>query len=565
MKNNIKIPGIIAIFLMMLFACSEDFLDRPAQGNLDAVTLANQAGVEGNLISAYAYLDGQSNSGGIVSATSNWVFGSVASDDAYKGSEPGDNQTSTDIEMYQWSTGNADGGMNEKWSGHYDAISRTNATINLLLSVEGITQEDQDRIKGEALFLRAFFHFELYKTFKNIPYYTEEDVDFRKTNVGVDALPLILADIDEAINLLPLENTAVGRVNQWTAKAFKGKIQVYDENWSGAQATLQDVVDNGPYSLEDNFHYVFDVAHNNGPETVLAYQASVNDGASGGQNGNHPDRLNFPHSGSPFGCCGFHQPSQNLVNAFKVDADGLPLLDGTWNDVDLAPGDVVDPRLDWTVGRDDVPFLDWGIHEAGWIRDRAWAGPYSAKKTVYEQAAGAASAVGWAPYQLNSLNRHLLRFADVMLLLAEADIHQGNLGRARDLINEIRTRAAAAAQGPAGGSVVVPINDAGITWATYDVGTYSDVGWDETRAMAALKMERRLELGMEGHRLFDLRRWGDAITVLNDYISVESTKRAYLGAAFTFEDRHMQYPIPITQIELSVVEGEQRLVQNPGW
>ncbi len=564
MKNTIKTPAILAIFLTMLFACSEDFLDRPAQGNLDAVTLANQAGVEGNLISCYAYLDGQSTAGGIVSATSNWVFGSVASDDAYKGSEPGDNQTSTDIEMYQWSTGNADGGMNEKWSGHYDAISRANATLNLLLTVEGISQADQDRIKGEALFLRAFYHFELWKCFENIPYYTETDEDFRKTNVGVNPVPLILADLDEAINLLPESQTAVGRVNSWVAKAFKGKVQVYDEDWDGALITLREVVGSDVYSLEENYHYVFDVAHNNGPETVLAYQASVNDGAGGGQNGNHPDRLNFPHSGSPFGCCGFHQPSYNMVNVFKVDANGLPFLDGSWNDALLDPADPVDPRLDWTTGRDGVPFLDWGLHEAGWIRARSWAGPYSIKKTVYEQAAGAASAVGWAPYQLNSLNRHLLRYADVMLLLAEAEIHAGDPEEARLLINEIRTRAAQGAQGPVGGPMVVPIDDASITWATYNIGTYPPAGWDAI-ALDALKMERRLELGMEGHRLFDLRRWGDAITVLNDYIATESTRTAYLGAAFEFEERHMRYPIPITQIELSVVEGEQRLVQNPGW
>ena len=565
MKNITKSTGIIAIFLIMLFGCSEEFLDRPAQGNLDATTLSNQAGVEGNLIAAYSYLDGQASSGGIVSATSNWVFGSVASDDAYKGSEPGDNQTTTDIEMYQWSASSADGGMNEKWSGHYDAISRVNATINLLSIVEGISQSDQDRIKGEALFLRAFYHFELWKTFVNIPYYTEADDDFRKTNVGVDPLPLILADINEAINLLPESQSAVGRANKWVAKAFKGKIQVYAEDWPGALTTLTDVVNNGPYGLEDNYHYVFDALRNNGPETVLAYQASVNDGSSGGENGNHPDRLNFPHSGSPFGCCGFHQASQNLVNAHKVDANGLPFLDDTWNDADVTPGDAVDPRLDWTVGRDDVPFLDWGLHAPGWIRDRAWAGPYSIKKTVYEQGAGVASAVGWAPYQMHSMNRHLLRFADVMLLLAEAEINAGSLENARTLINDIRTRAAQGAQGPDGGAMVVPIDDASITWATYDIGTYPAAGWDATYAMKALKMERRIELGMEGHRLFDLKRWGDAITVLNDYLEVESTKRAYLGAAFEFEARHMAYPLPTVQIELSVVEGEQRLVQNPGW
>jgi len=547
---------------MLLFACSEDFLNRPAQGNLDATTLANQAGVEGNLISAYAMLDGNLNGGG-----SNWKLGSVASDDAYKGSEPGDNQASTDEELYQWSTGLVDSDMNSVWSTEFDAISRCNATLNLLYTVEGISQEDQDRIKGEALFLRAWFHFEAYKIWGNIPYYTETDVDYRKSNVGVDVLGLCLTDLNEAIGLLPETQAQVARVNRWTAKALKGKIEVWQEDWGAAVTTLTDVVENGPFALETNYHWVFDVAHNNGPETVLAFQASVNDGNPNGDNGNAPDRLNFPHSGSPFGCCGFHQPSQNLVNAFKVDANGLPFLDGSWNDTEYdETTDLVDPRLDWTVGRDGVPFLDWGLHEAGWIRDRAWAGPFSIKKTVYEQASGAASAVGWAPYQLNSLNRHLIRFADVMLLLAEAEIHQNDLDGARLLINEIRTRAAAGAQGPNGGPMVVPIDDAAITWATYSVGTYpDDATWDATKAMAALKMERRLELGMEGHRLFDLRRWGDAITVLNDYIAVESTRRNYLTAAFDFEQKHMLYPLPITQIQLSQVDGEDRLVQNPGW
>ena len=565
MKKINIIPGIVAIFLLMLFACSEDFLNRPAQGNLDATTLANQSGVEGNLIAAYSYLDGQGSTGGMTSATSNWAMGSAASDDAFKGSEPGDGQQWTDIEMYQWSTGSVDGAMNEKWSAMYDAVSRANATLTLLGEVEGISADDVNRIQGEALFLRAFYHFELWKTFRNIPYYTEEDTDFRKSNVGSNAISSVISDLQNAITLLPEEQAAVGRATRWTAKALLGKVQVYQEDWGAALITLSDVYDNGPFALEDNYHYVFDVAHNNGPETILAYQASVNDGAGGGENGNHPDRLNFPHGGSPFGCCGFHQPTQNLVNAHKVDANGLPFLLTDWNAADVTPADVVDPRLDWTTGRDDVPFMDWGLHAPGWIRDRAWAGPYSIKKTVYEQAAGAASAVGWAPYQLNSLNRHLLRFADLMLLLAEAEIHAGSLDNARDLINLIRARAAAGAQGPDGGAMVVPIDDASITWANYDVREYPIAGWDATTAMLALKMERRIELAMEGHRLYDLRRWGDAKQVLNDFIAVESTRRAYLQSAFPYEDRHDLYPLPTIQIDLSVVDGEQMLIQNPGW
>ena len=508
--------------------------------------------------------------------TSNWVYGSATSDDAYKGSEPGDQQAVSDAELFQWSTGANDGYLNSKWEVSYDGINRANATIALLGTIEGISASDQDRIRGESLFLRAYFHLEAYKMWKNIPYYTEADEDFRKTNVGVDALPLILADLDAAIPLLPESQSQIGRVTRWTAKALKGKVQIYQKDFSGALGTLGPVVKDGPYDLEANFHDVFSQAKNNGPETVLAYQASVNDGNPNGENGNRADRLNFPHGGSPFGCCGFHQPSQNLVNVFKVDADGLPLLDGSWNNADLTAADEVDPRLDWTTGRDDLPFLDWGIHAPGWIRDRAWAGPYSPKKNIYEKRSGAGSAVGWAQYQLNSLNLHLLRYADVMLYLAEAEIEAGDPENARVLINEIRTRAGVAAQGPfqdADGKeieFVVPIDHPGITWATYKVGVYPAAGWDQAKAMQAMKMERRLELAMEGHRFFDSRRWGEAETVMNDYLAVESTRRQYLTAAFPYTSRHDMFPIPSRQLELSAITNDdgtvdERLVQNPGW
>jgi hypothetical protein len=550
----------------MLVACNEDFLNRPGQGNLDANVLANQDGVEANLIAAYSMLDGWGNYGEWGAASSNWIFGSVTSDDAYKGSEPGDQQPVTDIELYQWSTAGADNYLNSKWQVNYDGVNRANATISLMRTVEGISDADQKRIEGEALFLRAHYHFEIWKMWKNIPYYTEADEDFRKSNVGTDALPLIIADLDAAINLLPEEQAQVGRATRWTAKAIKGRVQMYQGDYAGALNTLRDVVDNGPYMLEENFHDVFDVGHSNGPETVLAYQASVNDGNPNGENGNRNDRLNFPHSGAPVGqCCGFHQPTQNLVNVFKVDANGLPFLDGSWNDADLTASDPVDPRLDWTAGRDDVPFLDWGLHAPGWIRDRNWAGPYSPKKNQVTQASGAWSAVGWQTMQLTSLNVHLLRYADVMLLLAEAEIQSGSIDNAIELINQIRERAAQGAQGPDGGPVVVPIDDAGITWATYNVKPYPTGGWDKAKALEALKMERRLEMAMEGHRFFDLVRWGDFKEVLNDYIATESPKRPYLGAAFTVDDRHSAFPFPSVQMELSKVEGESMLVQNPGW
>ena len=565
------------------YACS-DFLEGAPQGALDEGTLANKAGVEGSLIAAYRVLDWNNGVGGDWgTAASNWVWGSVLSDDAYKGSEASDQPNITDLELYNWTTGAAESYINDKWRGSYEGVVRANATIKLLNSVvenspAEISQADQDRILGEALFLRAHFHFEAWRMWGNIPYYTEADTTYRKTNVGVDALQLILDDLDEAISLLPTSQAQVGRVTRWTAQAYKGMVQVYQEDWAGARTTLTPLMTTGsPYALEADFSRVWTgfQQYSNGPETVLAFQASANDGEPNGNNANYGQRLNFPHSGSPFGCCGFHQPSQNLVNSFLVDANGLPLemSDPNWNsrntnlDAAASAGLALDPRLDWTVGRDGVPYKDWGPHAAGWIRAPAYGGFYSSKKVAYESASGAVSNVGWVNTQLSSMNVHILRFADVMLLLAEAEVEGGSLENARALVNQIRARAAVRAQGPGTSSanIAVPINDPSITWANYQVGQYTDAWTDQAYARRAVKLERKLELAMEGKRFFDLKRWGEAETVLNAYLQVEAGRRPYLAAAAAFTARYNLFPIPPVQIELSKVEGTAQLEQNTGW
>jgi len=585
-----KLSGTALLILMAgaAYAC-KDFLEGPPQGTLDESTLANAAGVEGSLIATYRMLDG-APAHNMDAAASNWVWGSISSDDAHKGSEVGDGSQWTDVETYNWTTGGVDGALNNKWAGCYDGVSRANATIALLNAVveadpSEISPEDQNSIRGEATFLRAHYHFEAWRMWQNIPYYTEADTSFRKSNEGVDAIGNILADLDAAIGLLPAtpRNGEVGRVTSWTARAYKGMVQMYDHDYAGAVATLEPVYTGGPYALEQSFDRVWTgfQQYSNGPETILAYQASSNDGEPNGNNANYGERLNFPHSGSPFGCCGFHQPTQNLVNFFQVDANGLPLSLSNptgWNarntnlDAAASAGMALDPRLDWTVGRDGVPYKDWGPHASGWIRAPAFSGPYSPKKSAYEEASGAMSNVGWVNTQLSSMNIHIYRYADMLLLLAEAYVEVGRLDDARTIVNLIRARAAVAAQGPGTdqASIAVPIDDASITWADYQVGQYTTAWTDATYAREAVRTERRLELSMEGKRFFDLKRWGVAEDVLNQYIAVEETRRTMLSVASSFTSRYYLFPIPSLQIELSRVTDESgqqtdMLVQNPGW
>ena len=584
--------GVTAAMLagLTLYGC-KDFLNSNAapQGTLDESTLRTQAGVEGTLIAAYRQLDCTSSSGAWGCAVSNWAFGSATSDDAYKGSEATDQPPVDQLEEFHWSTPDAQGYINDKWRAMYEGVVRANSTLRLLAQVQTaspglIPAADAAGIKGEALFLRAHFHFEAWRMWGNIPYYREDDADFRKANESKTQVATdLVKDLDDAIALLPTtpRHGDVGRATKWTAKAYKGRVQMYAGNFAGALATLREVQASGPYALETSYDKVWTGFKDleNGKETIFAYQASVNDGNPDGQNSDWGERLNFPHSGSPFGCCGFHQPSQNLVNFFKVDATtGLPLAltDPNWNassaNFTAANNTTpVDPRLDFTVGRDGVPFKDWGPHASGWIRAPAYGGTYSPKKNAHEKSSGAQSTVGWTNTQLNSVNIHIFRYADMLLMLAEAEAEAGSPENARAIVNQIRARAAQKAQGPGTdrATIAVPLNDPSITWATYKVGQYL-TPWDQATARTAVRYERRLELAMEGQRFFDLRRWGIADQVLNAYLNgvgggAEKDRRVQLKSAETFVAKHYLYPIPDLQIQLSTVNGTSMLTQNPGW
>jgi len=553
---------IVFVGMALISACSDDFLEELPKGSLDESTLGNEEGVEASLIAAYSLLDGW---GGELSAGARWstngmlyILGGIASDDALKGSGVPNLANIQAIEFYNWSPLNPD--FDVKFKALYDGIARSNATLKLLKKVEGISPVVVDRIEGEARFLRGHYHFNCYKIWGNIPYYTEEDENFRKPN-NVDVIPILLAEFQEAVDLLPEVQVDVGRVTKGVARAYLGKVFLYNKQYSEAKQQFDMLV--GKYELMNCYHDVFNIDTENDSENMFGIQYSVNDG-SNGANAQFDLFLNHPHSGSPFGCCGGNQVSHNLVNAYKVDDNGLPFLD-TFNDVDIDPTtDVVDPRLDWNVGRDDVPYLDWGIHDPSWIRNREFAGPYSGKK--YKQHEADPAEEGGTPRE-DALNVPLLRYADVLLMLAEAEVELGDLNRALELVNMIRARAGACAQGAGtdeASIVTYDLNDPAITWATYKVGLYPSFP-DQDFARKAVRFERRLEFGMEGMRLFDLRRWGIAKQVLNDYIAVESTRRPYLLNAFPFEDKHSLYPLPSVQIELSKVDGVPQLVQNPGY
>jgi hypothetical protein len=590
-KSLLRGMAVTILATVVLYGC-KDFLSTASepQGTLDATTLANRTGVEGSLIAAYRTLDctGSTN-GNWGCAASNWTFGSVASDDSYKGSDGLDQPPINDIEGYHWGTPSAGTYLDNKWSIVYEGVVRANSTLRLLKQVVAsspteFSASEVSSIAGEAIFLRAHYHFEAYRMWGNIPYYREDDADFRKPNIDSAAVTTeILKDLDSAIKLLPTSprNGQKGRADRWTAKAYRGRVLTYTHQWAAAVTQFKEIQASGPYALETSFDRVWSAYQDasNGPETIWAYQASSQDGEPNATNANYGERLNFPYSPSHFACCGFDPPSQNLVNQFKVDpVSGLPLsitAPATWNTDDAAfvTGNMtpVDPRLDWTVGRDGVPFKDWGNYNISWVRDPVNGGPYMPKKIIHEKGSGAEATVGWQPQQQSSINIHLYRYADLLLMLAEAEVETGDLAGATAIVNQIRTRAAQTAQGPGTdrASTAIPINDARITWATYKIGLYPVFGSAQA-GRDAVQTERRLELAMEGQRLFDLRRYGTFTAVITGYLrgvggGREDARRVYKATAELPTARHRWYAIPDNQIQLSKVGGQDMLKQNTGW
>ena len=394
--------------------------------------------------------------------------------------------------------------------------------------------------------------------------------EFNQPNTG-PAWEQIEADFQFAVENLPAtraEQPDPGRPTQMVARAYLGKAHLYQSDWANALSELTAVINSGEYSLDAEYLNNFNAAGENGPESIFAIQFAADDGQS--FNGNIGGTLNFP-GGGPFGsCCGFYQPTIDLANAFRVDASGLPLFDA-YNDDDFlndyginsedafTPDTTtpVDPRLDYTVGRRGIDYNGFGEHVGkDWIRAgfSDISGPYLPKKNVYQASeVGDNRGSGAWGQEHSGVNYNIIRYADVLLMAAEAAVETGDLASALTYVNEVRNRAANT-------SVVQAVDGSGPA-ANYQVGLYasfSDAGF----ARDAVRFERRVELGMEGHRLFDLRRWGVTQSVLEEYYDNETrTITNFGGKVLPYQTIFDLLPIPVDAIGLS----GGALTQNPGY
>jgi hypothetical protein len=465
---------------------------------------------------------------------------------------------------------------------------------------------DTVEYEAEARFLRGYYHFEGKKIFNNFPY-VNEFIQYAANNLDVpnyvggsyiNIWPEIVSDLTYAATNLPATQPNIGRVNKWAAMAFLAKAYMYQHEYDSALSLLTNIITNGttssgtPYSLEPNYESNFNPAQKNGSESIFACQASVNDGSStstNGGDGDTGDELNFPYNNGP-GCCGFNNPSWNLVQAYKTDATGLPYLDGSYNSNPLINDPVnapwagnIDPRLDWVAGRPGEPYFDWGTIDSTWVRDLEDDGPFVPKKNGYAKSQqgtySSTETVFWGAGEVDANNVNLCRFADVILWAAECEAQTGNLDQAQSYVNMVRTRAANPnswvylnATYDAKTSTYSPQTTPGGKYDVqpYPAGTFTAQG--QTYALNAIQMERRLELGMEGQRFFDLARWdngtGTMATTLNAYVSGEKNRTGFYrvnNAAFFTKGVNENFAIPLNEIQAENATGKVYLMQNPGY
>ena len=561
----------IAAAALLLTACSDFLEEQVPQATLTQDEVKDPKYMDAVLTSAYAGLVAIQD---MNSSFSLWNY-DTRSDDAYVGGGgPSDGEAFHRLEKGV-GVMTVDWPFSSIWNKLYKYLSRISLSLDMLAEADQSNATVQQRI-AEMKFLRAYGHFQLKRLFKHIPFVnklnmTEDDYN-KLTNTEYsndEGWQQIINDLEDAYAVLPVTQADKGRPTKAACAAFLAKVYLYkayrqdDPNSNQVtainEADLEKVVEyttptiytSAGYGLEADMHNNFrpEEEYANGKESVWAIQFSQNDGTMYG-NLNFSNRLIVPYipkvhdTGNDF-----YKPSHNLVDAFRTNSDGLPRLDD-FADVDYAIGsaETVDPRLFVTVGMPGTPYMynenfmikennEWSRAGEGlygyFVSLKQNVGPASTNKYIFN------CDDQWA----SSMNRIVFRYADVLLMRAEAEAQLGHSAEAIALVNQLRTRAA----GMVKNSVVSNFLKYGVH---YSVNTYKGT-YDKAQTMKIVKMERRLELAMECERFFDLVRWGEAATVINNFYAKESEKATFLNGAMFTADKNEYLPIPDEQMSAS--------------
>lgn len=545
-------------------SCSDFLDDQKPQGVLDSDMVKEPSNVDKLVISAYAVFTTAED---VNSSFSMWNF-DVRSDDAYKGgngTSDGDVFHQLEIEQGVLTT---NWNINDMWVRLYNCISRVNSAISVLETTSDSYQLKDQRL-GEMKFLRAYAHFLLKRLYKNIPFIMDANLKQEDYNTlsntefnNDEGWQQIINDVEYAYSVLPVKQTDKGRPSKAAAAAFLTKAYLYkayrQDDPSSNQVTSinredllkvieysnPDIYSAGGFDLEADFHNNFrpETQYENGVESIWAMQYSINDGTKNG-NLNWSYGLIVPNiPGVTDGGCDFYKPSQNLVNAYRTDADGHPFID-TFNNKDYDLTQDADPRLFLTIGLTGLPyeFNSKYMMDASstWSRSNGLYGYYVTLKQNVDPDCGYMVKGSWWG---TPMNRIVFRYADVLLERAEAYAQLNETGEAIKLVNKIRLRAKQST-----GMIANYPSDYGVK---FNISTYNG-SYSQEDALKIVKMERRLEMGMESERFFDLVRWGEAEKVLNKYFAEETNNCSIYGEAHFTANKNEYLPIPFSQVAAS--------------
>lgn len=562
--------SVLTVLALVGTTSCSDFLDeQKPQGVLDSDMVKDPSNVDNLVISAYAVFTTAED---INSSFSMWNF-DVRSDDAYKGgngTSDGDVFHQLEIEQGVLTT---NWNINDMWVRLYNCISRVNSAISVLETTSDSYQLKAQRL-GEMKFLRAYAHFLLKRLYKNIPFIMDANLKQEDYNTlsntefnNDEGWQQIINDVEYAYSVLPVKQTDKGRPSKAAAAAFLTKAYLYkayrQDNAASNQVTSinredllkvieysnPDIYSAGGFDLEPDFHNNFrpETQYENGVESIWAMQYSINDGTKYG-NLNWSYGLIVPNiPGVTDGGCDFYKPSQNLVNAYRTDADGHPFID-TFNNKDYDLTQDADPRLFLTVGLTGLPyeFNSKYMMDASstWSRSNGLYGYYVTLKQNVDPDCGYMVKGSWWG---TPMNRIVFRYADVLLERAEAYAQlaikgEGDAKQAINIVNDIRKRAKQST-----GMIANYPSDYGVK---FNISTY-DGNYSAEETLKIVKMERRLEMGMESERFFDLVRWGEAEKVLNKYFAEETNNCSIYGDAHFTANKNEYLPIPFSQVAAS--------------
>ncbi len=475
---------ILLVFSISIFSACTKFLTEDLKGDFSSTSFyKNDKQALQAVNGAYNALAFSNFNNAI------WVFGDIASDDAVKGGNPGDQAEITYIDEFNADANN--GIISNYWTFAYEAIARAN---NVITNVPEVTMDAdlKARIIGEAKFIRAYTYFNLVNVFGKVPLKLLPQLTQETIHVPLSEVTTIYAqiekDLTDASSSLPVSYTStdVGRATRGAALAMLGKVSLYQQKWSAASGYFQQVEALGIYSLLPDYADNFKLAHENSNESIFEIQHLT------GQNPFTGNALNQWLAPATEGGYYFNAPTQELVDAYEKSSTGD-----------------VDPRLDATIGRDGQPWLNGDVFNASWSSTG-----FLTKKHQQPLSEVSSSLKGDG-----DLNYTYMRYADLLLMKAEAFNESGKADSARANLNKVRQRARASFNGTPPADLLA------------DITTL-----DKTQLATAIQRERRTELAQEFHRYFDLMRWGKTVA------------EAALGSDFNFEAKRYFF-IPQAEID----------------